>query len=434
MALRSPTVCHSYWGAYPTVSLPTSSDVEVGDTAYDTTVGQLVACAAAGPVVWSSVGGSGSPSIPATQPNTFADGQAVYFDGTNWLAAQSDAIGTLGLGIVTNVTPTDFTVIFSGPITLPGLYPLEGGPGALVPGQYYFVSASAAGTLTATQPSGLTEFSNPIIFAISPTEAVVLPFRPSAVASSGGGGPAPAIDANHIYVWACDDPVGSLSLANTGSIAGGAAIINGTVSLESKRMTRDGNSALFVASSSTPQNRAAPAGISVLSANGLSVEAFVALDNAPSTDSPGAAVAFSMVRGSQIIPNHQDYMAIGMVVVSGVPRWITSIRKGSDPEVFLSGSPIGYGSRAYLLSTYNPTTSTIILYVNGQEVGRSSVPIAWGNLNEIQNAIIGNLAWWQAGWGGPAVPFSGSIMQVRVSNVVRSAAYAIATAETLFAM
>lgn len=57
MALRSPTSFHSYWGAYPTVSLPTSSDVQVGDTAYDSSIGLLVVCTSIGPVVWSAAPG-----------------------------------------------------------------------------------------------------------------------------------------------------------------------------------------------------------------------------------------------------------------------------------------------------------------------------------------------------------------------------------------
>ena len=63
MALRSPTLYHSFWGAYPTVSLPTSTSVEVGDTAYDTTLGQLCVCTSIGPVVWTPIGGGGGGGI-----------------------------------------------------------------------------------------------------------------------------------------------------------------------------------------------------------------------------------------------------------------------------------------------------------------------------------------------------------------------------------
>lgn len=56
MATRSPTQFHSFWGPYATAGLPAGSDVQVGDTAFDTTLGALVVCTAIGPVVWSAVG------------------------------------------------------------------------------------------------------------------------------------------------------------------------------------------------------------------------------------------------------------------------------------------------------------------------------------------------------------------------------------------
>ena len=56
MATRSPTQTHAYWGVFPTINLPASANVEVGDTAFDTTLGALVVCTAVGPVVWSAVG------------------------------------------------------------------------------------------------------------------------------------------------------------------------------------------------------------------------------------------------------------------------------------------------------------------------------------------------------------------------------------------
>jgi len=138
-------------------------------------------------------GGGGNSEIAVVQPNAFSNGQAVYFNGATWELAKSDVDATLGLGILTNVTGAGFTVVFSGVITAPDPYPLEAlgapSPAPLTPGQYYFVSSSVAGALTLTEPTGVTEFSNPLLFAVSTssTEALVLPFRPSAVASSSGG-------------------------------------------------------------------------------------------------------------------------------------------------------------------------------------------------------------------------------------------------------
>lgn len=63
MALRSPTSAHSYWGAFPYASLPsTNPNIQVGDTAYDTTNNKLVVITSLSPVTWDAVGaGSGGP-------------------------------------------------------------------------------------------------------------------------------------------------------------------------------------------------------------------------------------------------------------------------------------------------------------------------------------------------------------------------------------
>ena len=63
MATRSPTQTHSYWGSFASGSLPTSTDVEVGDTAFDATVGQLVVATSVSPVVWTAVGAVGPTQV-----------------------------------------------------------------------------------------------------------------------------------------------------------------------------------------------------------------------------------------------------------------------------------------------------------------------------------------------------------------------------------
>lgn len=75
MATRSPTQFHSFWGAYITALLPTSAEVEVGDTAFDSTLNQLVVCTAVGPVVWTPVGdGQGVTSVGGTAPISSSGG------------------------------------------------------------------------------------------------------------------------------------------------------------------------------------------------------------------------------------------------------------------------------------------------------------------------------------------------------------------------
>ena len=102
-----------------------------------------------------------------------AVGDVIYNNGTNYVKAQANATGTLGIFVVSAVANTNtFTATFSGKITL----------SSLTAGQYYFVSTTSAGDFTATEP--ITGYSNPILFALSTTEAVVLPYRPSDLGSA----------------------------------------------------------------------------------------------------------------------------------------------------------------------------------------------------------------------------------------------------------
>lgn len=83
MAVRSPTQTHNYWGTYATGALPTSANVEVGDTAFDLTLGQMVVCTAVGPVVWSAIGGGASPIHVALE--TTATGALPWYAGSLYL-------------------------------------------------------------------------------------------------------------------------------------------------------------------------------------------------------------------------------------------------------------------------------------------------------------------------------------------------------------
>jgi len=81
VALRSPTQTHSYWGPYASGSLPTSSNVQVGDTAYDTSLGSLVVCTALAPsVAWTAVG-----STPPASPK-----MAIQFNNVGAFGGSAD--------------------------------------------------------------------------------------------------------------------------------------------------------------------------------------------------------------------------------------------------------------------------------------------------------------------------------------------------------
>ena len=98
---------------------------------------------------------------------------AIYFDGTNWLVARSDALLTIGTGIVSVVKGVDnFTVVTDGKIT---------GLSGLTTGEWYYVSDATAGLLTTTESA---IYSNPLLEAISATEGIVLSLRAQEIGGS----------------------------------------------------------------------------------------------------------------------------------------------------------------------------------------------------------------------------------------------------------
>ena len=117
-------------------------------------------------------GGSGTSNfIAVTQTSHgFTTGQAIYFNGTIWALAEANNADTLGIAIVSYVDANDFDAYLEGEIT---------GLSGLTAGQYYFVSDTTAGALTTTAPTATTSFTNPILFSLSATTGIVLPYRPA---------------------------------------------------------------------------------------------------------------------------------------------------------------------------------------------------------------------------------------------------------------
>ncbi len=122
---------------------------------------------------------SNTTSFSVTQASHgFSTGDAIYYTGSAWAKAKADTSGTLGIGIAIVSSSSVFTVYIAGQIS---------GLSGLTAGQYYFVSDAAAGSITATEPTTTTSYSNPILFATSTTAGIVLPYRPSQVGPSSGG-------------------------------------------------------------------------------------------------------------------------------------------------------------------------------------------------------------------------------------------------------
>ena len=100
----------------------------------------------------------------------FTTGQAIYYTGTAWALAEANSASTLGIGLVIYVDTNNFYLCQSGLIT---------GLSGLTAGQYYFVSDATPGALTSTSPVASTSFSNPLLFSLSTTSGIVIPFRPA---------------------------------------------------------------------------------------------------------------------------------------------------------------------------------------------------------------------------------------------------------------
>ena len=158
MATRSPTPFHSYHGAYATVSLPTTANVEVGDTAFDTTLGLLVVCTAVGPVVWTPVGGGGG-ALQSLSLDGTATGGAVAYIGSVYLptgaALTVSATAYIGGSLVGDTTVLTLTPIAGGPATVTwthagtlGTEPLAA-PAAVPAGWYDITLQGTAGSGTA---------------------------------------------------------------------------------------------------------------------------------------------------------------------------------------------------------------------------------------------------------------------------------------------
>jgi hypothetical protein len=98
-------------------------------------------------------------------------GEVVYDNAGTWTKAQANDKDTLGIAIVTVVTDVDnFTYVTLGNATVTAHGYTEG--------QYLFLSAATPGLLTEIEPTGLTEFSNPVAYVVDANTLLILPWRP----------------------------------------------------------------------------------------------------------------------------------------------------------------------------------------------------------------------------------------------------------------
>lgn len=101
-------------------------------------------------------------------------------NGSAWVKAQADSETTTALGIVVSVPGANsFVLANNGVVTITSH--------GLTVGQYYFLSAATSGALDSTEPTGLNQASQPILYVIDANTLFLLPYRPSQAVSDAGG-------------------------------------------------------------------------------------------------------------------------------------------------------------------------------------------------------------------------------------------------------
>ena len=154
-----------------TSGAPTTSDLVEGEIAINTADKKLYIRDNANNIVEIASGGGtagGSTSDITQSSHGLAVKDAIRHNGSAWVKAQANATTTLALGIVTAVADSNtFTVAQSGRFELSSH--------GLTVGQWYYLSASAAGGLVTTEPT----ISQPIVYVESASFIYVYQYRPT---------------------------------------------------------------------------------------------------------------------------------------------------------------------------------------------------------------------------------------------------------------
>ena len=153
-----------------TAGAPTTSDIVEGEIAINTADKKLYVRDNSNNIIEIGGGGtaSGSTSDITQSSHGLAVKDAVRHNGSAWVKAQANATTTLALGIVTAVADSNnFTVAQSGRFELSSH--------GLTVGQWYYLSASAAGGLVTTEPT----ISQPIVYVESASFIYVYQYRPT---------------------------------------------------------------------------------------------------------------------------------------------------------------------------------------------------------------------------------------------------------------
>ena len=153
-----------------TAGAPTTSDIVEGEIAINTADKKLYVRDNSNNIIEIGGGGGagGSTSDITQSSHGFAVKDAIRHNGSAWVKAQANASSTLALGIVTAVADSNnFTIAQSGRFELSSH--------GLTVGQWYYLSAAAAGGLVTTEPA----ISQPIVYVESASFVYVYQYRPT---------------------------------------------------------------------------------------------------------------------------------------------------------------------------------------------------------------------------------------------------------------
>ena len=159
-----------------TAGAPTTSDIVEGEIAINTADKKLYVRDNSNNIIEIGGGGGagGSTSDITQSSHGFAVKDAISHNGSAWVKAQANASSTLALGIVTAVADSNnFTIAQSGRFELSSH--------GLTVGQWYYLSAAAAGGLVTTEPA----ISQPIIYVESANFVYVYQYRPTNLLING---------------------------------------------------------------------------------------------------------------------------------------------------------------------------------------------------------------------------------------------------------
>ena len=222
------------------------------------------------------------------------------------------------------------------------------------------------------------------------------------------GRPRPAIDANHIHVYNCNDLTGGLSLVDSGIGTKNATLLGTENTNFTLDTYRGGGSVPFVRFLSDGSTSSGARTDSTCSISGgkITLECVVTLFSPPAA-SRGIV---SLDAGSN------DLLYINVTSGGG---WYAGVKIGGGALQEIVGGAVRYGVPAHLMAVYDSTSSPALrLYVDGLLVASGAA----GTLATMTRVTIGNFAALGA--------FSSQcyVRDVRVSNIARSASYALSSA------